>query len=184
MSHIVTVPRINIPELFNNVVTKVKRSLDRDVYFDYGKLREVSRKLTQKDLGVTTGNKKYPLIWLVMNYAETYGNSDFCTLEDITIMFCMLTEPQLTTQQRIAKNFIPTLYPIYDEFLVQIDESGYFDNTGLSGYEHQKIDCPFWNEDMLKGDYNQFNDYIDAIQLRKLKLSVNESVCNRFKLLN
>lgn len=176
-------PRINIPALFQSVVTQVATELDRAVYFDYGKLKEVTRKLTQKDMGITTGNKKYPLIWLVMNYAETYGNQiGFCELADITIMICSLTQPQLTTQQRMAVNFVPTLYPIYDSFINQLEESGYFDHEALE-FEHTKIDCPFWNEDMLKGDYDQFNDFIDAIQIRGMKLIVNESTCSRFKLL-
>jgi hypothetical protein len=157
---------VNIPELFKTVVSEVSTTLDRAVYFDYGKLKDVTRKLTQKDMGITTGNKKYPLIWLVMNYAEHYGNQDgFCELNSLTIMICNLTKPELTTQQRMIDNFIPNLYPIYDGFMSQLDDSGYFEPTGLAGVEHKKIDCPYWNEDMLKGDLNQFNDHIDAIQI-------------------
>ena len=111
-------PRINIPALFQAVVDKVATNLNRPVYFDYGKLKEVARKLTQLDGGITTGDKKYPLVWLVMNYAETYGNMDeFCALDDITIMICTLTDISSYTSKRISTNFIPTLYPIYDALI-------------------------------------------------------------------
>lgn len=176
-------PRINIPGLFSAVVASVATTLGRPVYFDYGKLKEITRKLTQLDGGITTKDKKYPLVWLVMNYAESYGNNDgFCELDDITIMICELTDPSSYTSARIAANFTPTLYPIYDAFMAELENSSYFDH-GMLEFQHQKIDCPYWNEDMTKGDYNQFNDFIDAIQIRKLKLIVNESTCSRFKLL-
>lgn len=177
-------PRIDIPALFSAVTAKVATALGIPVYFDFGKLKEVTRKLTQKDGGITTKSKKYPLVWLVMNYAESYGNMDeFTELQDITIMICTLTNPTDSTAQRIAGNFTNILYPIYDEFFNQLDDSGYFEDTGLLGFEYQKIDCPYWNEDIAKGDYNQFNDFIDAIQIRKLKLIVNESTCSRFQLI-
>lgn len=176
-------PRINIPALFSAVVTKVSTTLNTPVYFDYGKLKEVTHKLTQLDGGITTGDKKYPLVWLVMNYAETYGDHiGFCELDDITIMICTLTDTTSYTSKRITTNFIPTLYPIYDALMNEFEDGGLFDHEGLE-FAHTKIDCPYWNEDMFKGDYNQFNDPIDAIQIRKLKLIVNESTCERFKLL-
>lgn len=176
-------PRINIPALFAAVVVNVSDNLGRPVYFDYGKLKEVTRKLTQLDGGVTTKDKKYPLVWLVMNYAESYGDHDgFCELDDITIMICTLTNPSSYTSARIDANFTPTLYPIYDALIAELEDTWYFDHELLE-FQHQKIDCPYWNEDMAKGDYNQFNDFIDAIQIRGLKLLVNESICDRFQLI-
>jgi hypothetical protein len=179
-------PRINIPALFAAMVANVSTSLGKPVYFDYGKLKEVTRKLTQLDGGITTKNKKYPLVWLVMNYAEDYGNTDeFCELNDVTIMICTLTDPSSYTSARVEANFIPVLYPIYDALVQELGDSYFFEDTGLLDFEHTKIDCPYWNEDAGIGDgkYNQFNDFIDAIQIRKLKLIVNESTCDRFRLL-
>jgi hypothetical protein len=176
-------PRINIPALFAAVIAAVATRLGRPVYFDYGKLKEVTRKLTQLDMGVTTKDKKYPLVWLVMNYAESYGDHDgFCELDDITIMICELTDPSSYTSARMANNFEPTLYPIYDALMAELESSNYFDHPILE-FQHQKIDCPYWNEDMAKGDYNQFNDFIDAIQIRRMRLIVNEATCDRFRLL-
>ena len=177
-------PLVNIPAIFGEVVDRVAAKLKRSVYFDFGKLREVSRRLQQKDGGTSSKGKKYPLVWLVMNYAENYGDTDeYCELKGITIMICELTETDLSTADRIKKTFIPTLYPIYQALIEELGDCGFFDHTGVLDFKHQKIDCPYWNEDMKAGDKNQFADNIDAIQLRDLAMTVNQSTCDRFRLI-
>lgn len=174
---------VNIPAVFGQVVTNVATKLNRQIFYDYGKLKEIVRRLIAKGGGKTT-KEKYPLVWLVFNYGEDYGDTDeYCKLEDITIMICELSDDKMSTPERIAAKFIPTLYPIYQAFINELGDSGLFDHTGEIDFKHRKIDCPFWNEDMKAGDNNQFADFIDAIQIRGLKLTVNQATCEQFRLI-
>jgi hypothetical protein len=177
----------NIPDLFADIAAKVDEALfSRDVdpfhvYFDYGHYAEVTRNLTNKDGGVTTKNKKYPLIWLVMDFVERRGELNFpVQLPDLHILIATKTDVDSTTPKRIASNFKPRLYPIYRELLYQMGQSGYFTVTEPETIPHEKIDRPFWGGQDVNGANgvaNLFNDHIDAIQVRKIKLFVNEQIC-------
>lgn len=167
---------IFIPGLFEQIVAKVQARLSTPVFFDYGHYVEVTRNLTQKDASITQRDKKYPLIWMVMDFVERYGdiNYDYCQLPDLQFIIAVPTTAAMTTRDRIDKNFKPVLYPIYDAFKEEILESGMFSNA--DPLDHEKIDRPYWGgqDNMGNGTVNLFNDFIDAIQIRRLKLNVNE----------
>lgn len=188
---------ISITDLFKDVAEKVNAVLSTratdpfPVFFDYGYKNEVTRNLTHKDAGITTKDKKYPLIWLVMAFKERYVDDKdyYCELPDISIIIATITRNDSTSAQRIEANFVPRLYPIYTELLNQIAASGYFTVLSPESIPHEKIDRPYWGGEeetarTMTGSANLFNDFIDAIQIRGLNLFVNESVCDQFKLLN
>ena len=170
---------IFIPDLFSTIVKKVATAIGYPVYFDYGHYNEVTRNLTQKDRSISQRDKKYPLIWLVMDYIEEFGELDYeyCRLPDLQFIIAVPTSAAKTTSDRITDNFKTILYPIYVEFKNQIQQSGYFNNA--DPLKHEKIDRPYWGgQDTLgNGQANLFNDFIDAIQLRRVVLNVNE-ICN------
>lgn len=184
---------IVIPELFKEVAAKVHQALSTratdqfPVYFDYGHYTEVTRNLTSKDGSISQKGKKYPLIWLVMDFVEKVGDTtDYCELPDLQLIIATVTTPAITTPQRIEKTFKPRLYPIYAELMNQIEQSGFFSVSDPEAIPHERILRPYWGgqDTYGNGQANLFNDFIDAIQIRKLKLTVNESVCDEFNLLS
>lgn len=175
-----------IPEIFQGIVTNVSASLQLlptpiTVYFDYGHYREVANKILEKDRGVASKETKYPIIWLVMDYVESYGNSlaEACRLPNLQIIIATPTEATHDVAQRMEENFKPILYPIYDELLSQIAASHRFNNNVVSKIKHEKIDRPYWGgqDSYGNGTANLFNDYIDAIQIRNLELSLKNKFC-------
>jgi hypothetical protein len=178
---------INIPGLFKTVtdaVSSVFASREEDpfeVYFDFGHYIEVVKNLTNKDKSISKKGSKYPLIWLVMDFPEKYGSqiNGYCLLPRIDILIAMPTSPSISTSQRIDKNFLPRLYPIYQELLKQIASSSLFVEQSIRELVHEKIDRPYWGlQDVIgNGDKNLFNDFIDAVQIRGLSLTVNPAKC-------
>lgn len=185
---------IIIPEIFKSIVERVNEVLstrDNDpfpVFYDFGHYAEVVKNLTTKDGSISNKNRKYPLVWLVMDFVEQYNtlSDGYCVLPDLQILITTVTTPDITTAQRIEKTFKPRLYPIYSELLEQISASGYFQVMSPDSIPHEKIDRPYWGLTAGVGGYNNtanlFNDFIDAIQIRKLRLTVNEEVCEDFKM--
>lgn len=180
-----------IPELFEKVAERVNavtssRSVDAfQTFFQYGHLAEVTRKLADLESSVNYKDKKYPLIWLVMDFVEKCGDfkDGYCQLPDIQILIATSTEPNLYTKDRITKTFKPRLIPVYREFINQLSSSGFFFDTHEDYVPHERILRPYWGVESASGNTaNIFNDYIDAIQIRKLSLKVNENVCNQFNL--
>lgn len=184
---------IIIPDLFKVVAAKVNDVLSTratdpfPVYFDYGHYTEVTRNLTNKDGSISQKEKKYPLIWLVMDFVEKAGDiTAYCELPDLQILITTVTTPEITAAQRIEKTFKPRLIPVYSELMEQIEQSGYFSVSDSEAIPHERILRPYWGgqDGFGNGNTNLFNDFIDAIQIRKLKLVVNESVCDTFNLLS
>lgn len=177
---------INIPGLFSQIAANVDSVLSaRDdagfsVFYDFGHYQEVLKNLIIQDKAVTK-KKKFPLIWLVMDFTERYGPSinGYCVLPKIDLLIAMPTKPSLSTSERINQNFTPFLYPIYEELLRQIASSSLFLEQSVKELAHEKIDRPYWGMQDVSGNgtANLFNDFIDAIQIRGLQLTVNQARC-------
>lgn len=174
---------IHIPTLFENIVAKVDAELNtgtspKRVYFDYGHYVDVTRNLGDKDKSISQKGDKYPLIWLVMDFEERFGGEEYeyCELPDLQFIIAVPTKPAINARKRTEETFTPTLYPIYEEFKKQIAYSGYFGNA--EPLEHTKIDRPYWGgqDGLGNGQANLFNDFIDAIQLKRVRLNVN-NIC-------
>ncbi len=172
---------IHIPTVFEKIVQKVSANAP-PVYFDYGNEIEVMRNMAMKDNSISHRDRKYPLIWLVMDFAERYGDIDeyeYCQLANIQFVIAVNTKATYTVRERMERSFKPKLYPIYAEFLRQLSESGYFSNA--DSLEHEKIDRPYWGrlDGNGNGTANLFNDTVDAIQLKIPRLNVND-ICGEF----
>jgi hypothetical protein len=186
---------IIIKELFEDITGKVNGVLSTraqdpfSVQFDYGNYSEVVKNLTDKGRATTTASrKKYPLIWLVMDFPERFsgGNTDYyCELPNLQLLIVMGTSKTESTAKRYEKYFLPRLYPIYEQLKKQMVDSGFFTLLSTEAIPHEKIDRPYWGgQDSGDGKTNLFNDYIDCIQIRNLKLFVNENVPDRFRILS
>lgn len=181
---------INIPALFGAVAAKVNTVFSTrlsdpfTVYYDFGRYLEITNRLVEKGKAIVGKNQRYPLIWLVIPFREIYGDSNgYCDLTDVQIIIAMPTEPTSTTPDRIAENYVPRLYPIYEELLKQIRISGFFSEIA-DEIQHIKIDQPYWDgKENGNSAANMFNDFIDAIQLKNIRLTVNETTCLRFRLI-
>jgi hypothetical protein len=177
---------IIIVDLFKNVSDLVNAKLaERETdpfvsYFSYGHYAEVTKNLTQADRGVTTKGKKYPLIWLVMDFVERKGAAGkdyYAELPDLQILIATGSDAKSDTPQRYEQKFKTVLYPVYGALLEAICDSSYFTAVAPDDIPHEKIDRPYWGgqDTQNNGAANLFNDFIDAIQIRKLQLFVNQN---------
>lgn len=148
------------------------------VYFDYGHYREITNRLKGKDRQITDKGKKYPLIWLVMDFEEDFtGNLGFYCTASVQIIIACATKKESTTPLRIAENFNPLLIPVYNIFLNAIRASTMIQTIGDTEPLHTRVLRPYWDGSDASGSGNLFDDFIDAIQLKNLKLKVKNKIC-------
>jgi hypothetical protein len=148
------------------------------VYFDYGHYREITNRLKGKDKQITNKGKKYPLIWLVMDFEEDYsGELGLYNTVSVQIIIACATKKESTTPLRIAENFNPLLIPVYNIFLNAIRASTTIQSIGIKEPEHTRVLRPYWDGSDASGSGNLFDDFIDAIQLKNLKLKVKNKIC-------
>lgn len=180
---------IDIPSLFKDITAKVSARLQARpvkpfaVYFDHGVYDTVNKNLITKDGSISLKNAKYPLVWLVTPLRQVKPrNADYyCELSDVQILILMGTNDSDSEDARIEKYFEPYLRPIYEELLNEIDRSCFFQVLSADAIPHEMKEWTY--QSGTEGKYNLFNDFIDAIQIRQMRLLVNESVSG-FKIFN
>lgn len=164
-----------LPDLFTPVVNAMAMELGTTIYYRWGHKEETAGALAGLDKGVTTKTQKYPLVWLVMDFEETKGdNVQVYAKTGFSFVFCVNSKPDYTEQERRDKSFLPLLLPMYASFMNNIGKNSSFRRPDPSLIKHSMILRPYWGTNQQK---NMFNDWLDAIEIRNLKLDVSALIC-------
>jgi hypothetical protein len=134
-------------------------------FYMYGHPLEIANRLLDKDKDRVYKYQKYPLIALKMDFEEPIKNG----VKSLSLNLAILnfTDKKWNAEERMANIFKPVLYPIYERFMTELQNSGLFFWPGNQDYpEHTKIDRPYWGTANQQGNVkNIFNDPIDAIEI-------------------
>lgn len=162
------------------VVAKMRDPLTPDgpPYYEFGDLAAISSLLNAKDNRKQLKYKKYPLVFLLMDTAENHGEGATMAKYDLTVGIAVLTQGKYTPRQRYEMNF-PTLYTLYEDFLLRLRQSGLFTWPGdQTRPQHTKVDRPYWGAETATGNVkNKFSDPIDAIEITNLKINQRIKLC-------
>ena len=167
--------------MFSNIVTDVAARASVAVHYEHGHPLEIIN--TLRGMGKTPAFDplKYPLIALFQDFDETRGENDreMATV-NLNLIIAMLTEHHRVASQRLTCTYIPVLYPLYDLLMTSIRFSGYFTGNpnNNADWPHTKTDRMYWGKKGLYGnESNIFGDYIDAIEITNLKLTIKKYDC-------
>lgn len=142
------------------------------INYMWGHPYEIVQSLEDMTQAATVDSTKYPLIALLTDYQETSSPGMLCEAT-FHILIASLTDPSYNAAQRDIENFDPILQPIHDEFLKDINKSGYF--VPFYDYPGEKMNHYFWGKNGLFGQNEvKFSDFIDCIELTNFKLKVKK----------
>jgi hypothetical protein len=134
--------------------------------------------LKQKDKSQTYRFQKYPLIALFQDFAEVKGPIGFEREVNLHLIIAKGTKSEYKAKDRYEHNFKPFLYPVYESLLEEINREKRFQTYGSNRIEHTKWDRLFWGRNGLFGNQsNVFNDFLDVIEIKNLKLKINLETC-------
>lgn len=151
------------------------------VNFIHGHPLEIIADLQEKLQIDAIKAERFPLIMLFHDFEIVRDSNVMYGTATVNMAVATLTQPNYTSEQRYANTFKPILYPIYYELLKQIGKSGYFSNA-MALVNHTQIDRVYWGRTGLYGNVgNQFNDYLDCIEMRGMRLTVKNPNCKPFK---
>lgn len=147
------------------------------VHFEHGHIAEIVETLRQKNKVEEERYTKYPLVALVQDFPEDVTGAAGIQAEPVLrLLIVNQSEPSYKASERLALNFKPILYPIYDELLEQFRKSVVF--MGYDVPPHRKTDRLYWGREALIGTAaNIFEDWVDCIELTNLKLKVKSKLC-------
>lgn len=134
-------------------------------FFFNGRRKEVVNKVA--DLEKMNAVNVFPLIALNGDYQYTRRGS----LVDykLNLLIAVGTSGDLSTEEREEKNYIPTLYPIYEKFIEYFGKIGLFmwdASTDLLVPPHQPVNRYYYGTNDSDGNIkNMFDEPVDAIEL-------------------
>lgn len=181
---------VYLSDMMGNVVTAVDQALYQPgptppafphVYYMHGHPAEIVARLQQKLKIDSEKLKRFPLIMLLHDFEILRNSPTQYGTAAVNVIIAALTQPELNSEERYTKTFKPILYPIYNQLLHQLGRSTYFNNAQAM-VKHTQIDRLYWGRTGLYGNQaNMFNDYLDAIELRGLELTIKNQHCKPFK---
>jgi len=139
--------------------------------FDHGHPLEIVNNVQQYSQSDTLKYESFPRICLFHDFEEKITFEKLVTLDIIIVTD---TDPAYTAPQRYTNSFDPILTPLYNLFMAELAASDYIGTTDNNYFKHTKIDRLYWGKNGLYGNTgNIFNDFIDAIEINKLELIIN-----------
>jgi len=175
---------IVVKDIIKDVVSKVSTKLTpmlqaydsniTGVHFMNGHPMEIINRLSKREQNGMEYDK-YLLVGLFHDFPETHFKDG--TIEcSLHIVIVRDTDPNLIADQRYDVNFNPVLYPIYDEFISKLQSHPSF--LGYSPKKLTKYDRLYWGRNnAYGGQANVFNDFLDAIEITNLQITLNSNVC-------
>lgn len=178
-----------IQDIFKPIVAKVSAKLlpslqafDPNitaVHYDYGHPLEIIETLSEKDGAGDFVYMKYPLVALFLDAGLQRGR-EIGVYGEFTLHMAIIrsTMPNYKAKDRDDNNFKPVLMPIYLELMKQIRRSAAFFISSEQLIQHEPINRYYWGKQGLYGNEgNIFNDYVDCIEIKNLKLKLNINYC-------
>lgn len=158
---------------------QVVNGLITGVHYEHGHPKEIIETLAQKDKSQAGRFDKYPVVALFQDFPERNGEETGIQSEAVLHMIiASATKPDYKARDRYEYNFRPVLYPIYVELMRQIYLHRAFMVKGPDQIRHTKIDRLYWGREGLWGNKgNIFNDWIDCIEIRDMRLRINQKLC-------
>lgn len=168
-----------LPIIQANETTALGQSLINTIDYQYGHVKELVATLFQYDKSQQLKYTKYPLVYLVMDFPEDRGNQPgFYATVTLEIVIAHQTDATYKASERMQNVFKPVLYPIYYSLLDAIAAHPMINENNADIIKHRKIDRVYWGRESIGGtDGNVLNDYVDAIDITNLKLTILDNNC-------
>ena len=155
-------------EVVNETDLKLRDKFEKYIHFESGYTSTIVNSLTQ----LMEGPDPYPIIAVFTEgLKESYSKNN--TVLEFTapkITIAIRTIDGLTETQRLETSFKNVLYPIFVELCNQLRKVNF-------SYELQinKYDIPYYTESNSRA--NTFNDMLDGIVIKDLKMKVLLNNC-------
>lgn len=173
------VSRRFMEEIYPDLTTDLQDTM-RQISFFWAHPLEIVNTLQELSKNPDLMFEKFPCIMLYTDIPVNIGGSgDFDTCR-LNIIIANRTMPNYRASDREVQNFEPILRPIYRMFLMELHRSTVFQVQDIAiGAKHTYIERFYWGKQGINGnEANTGVDYVDAIQLQDLQLTLSNQCVN------
>lgn len=171
-------PEYIVVDEIGTVVEAVKTSLELDVLnYQYGYVEELNETLQQWSKNPDFAVLKFPLVWAMQPFTIVRGEQGiYGSVEGLRVFIINSSEKTQKAAQRMEDNFKEVIYPIYREFMEQLNVSVAFVDS--PNRRHRFTDRYWWGE----AQQAVLNDVVDCSEISQLELKIhNNQNCQTFK---
>jgi len=144
-------------------------TLGKHLNYLYGRDIQTLQTLQELTNSVASKDKKYPLVYLAMDFPEDRGNGYYADVTFPQLFIATSTGSTDKPDKRYAQTFKPVLYPIYYEILRQLAKHKSIVQQDPDSIIHRKYDRPG-----TQPAGKNFNDYLDGIDIERMQLTFNQ----------
>ena len=153
-----------------------KQGHDFTIYPKCANIIEICQELTNQDKSAKQREMKYPGVFLLRDYAENY-TATWQNQITTTIQILIVTDSKsyYTADERQEKVYKPVLIPACEAILKAFERYIVSDfNSGFQKIERDMISNALYEATTQNKTQNLFNDMLDGIELRNLKLLIKK----------
>ena len=166
----------SVNRMFAEIVGRVSEKWGRNVSYLFGDWNYISNQLTVWGKSPKTSPLKFPIICLYSPFTEERDAEDVRVSLEFIIM--VNTEKDYTNEDRELISFDKVLRPIYRLFMDEIrgDRRFVSDYRGVVPHQYTE-NYRYGRVGVLGPDGKPFRDFIDAIEIRNLDLTIKKEKC-------
>lgn len=166
----------SVNRMFAEIVGRVSEKWGRNVSYLFGDWSYVSNQLTVWGKSPKTSPLKFPIICLLSPFTEDRTGED----SHVSLEFYILvnTEKEYPNETREEVSFDKVLRPIYRLFMDEIRGDRRFASDYRGVVPHQYTEnYRYGRVGVLGPDGKPFRDFIDAIEIKNLELTIKKEKC-------
>lgn len=175
------VDSMNKDESLMCYLQKVSKGDIKELNYQHGHYQEIANTLLEYKDSYDFYEKTYPIIALFEDVRYSIVNGIYEA--QISLVIGYKSESTLRSKDRYNEVINPILLPIYETFKRKLYTSGKFMNYE---FDHDMIVRPYYGVENPQGDgtkrntANIFNDILDCIEIRNLRLKLYPNNCKVF----
>lgn len=166
----------SVNRMFAEIVGRVSDKWGRNVSYLFGDWSYISNQLTVWGKSPKTSPLKFPIICLYSPFTEERDAEDARVSLEFIIM--VNTEKNYSNEDRESISFDKVLRPIYRLFMDEIRGDRRFASDYRGVVPHQYTEnYRYGRVGVLGPDGKPFRDFIDAIEIKNLDLTIKNVKC-------
>ena len=166
----------SVNEVLREIVERVSERYGKHVEFQFGDWDYIANVLQVMSSSVATSALRYPIVCLRSPYTEVREGKE--REVSIELLIAVNTLKEYSNEQREQTSFTEVLRPVYDCLMAEIgaDKRIKSSYSGTPRHEYTE-NYRYGRIGVEGGDGNRFRDFIDAIEIKNLVLTLKEISC-------
>lgn len=166
----------SVNRIFADIVNRVSEGYGGNVSYLFGDWEYMSNQLVAWGKSPDTCRLKFPIICLLSPFTE--DRTEERARVELEFYIIVNTEKDYTNEDRELISFERVLRPIYRLFMEEIGRDGRFvhDYRGVVPHRYTE-NYRYGRVGVLGADGKPFRDFIDAIEIKNLELTIKKTKC-------